>query len=275
MAIKACGLEKRMMKERLKEPRHSKSKAKPVADTAQRHRALQVKEPSGSAKKGCPEVPRNIKEDGGEAAGTLKILKTRKPVIVWSQPDFDREVNKAQEIGPKEMSDTELLSFCRGAHSYFYAHFWADARPFFVELWKRIEEHKMPEVQNSKTEACKRIGCSIRWAQMIVRGTAKDSNAEKAKKKKIESEVTSPSQELLTDDEYVTQVLRFAFETLEPLLRDNWERYRAICAELSKQFCEASKTPDADNQRLPGVEGKSVRTGQIISGGADVQPETR
>jgi hypothetical protein len=203
------------------------------------------------------------------------IVKTEQDAIVWSQPDFEREVKKAQKIGPQKMADADLLSFCRGAHSYFYAHFWADARPFFVELWKRIENHEMPEVQNSKTEACKRIGCSIRWAQMIVRGTAKDSNAGKAREKKIKGEVTSPSQELLTDDEYVAQVLKLGFATLKPLLRDNWERYRAICAELSEQYYEASKTPDADNQRLPGVEGKSVKNGQIIKGGAYVQRETR
>jgi hypothetical protein len=193
-------------------------------------------------------------------------VKTEQHAIVWSQDDFRREVEKAKRIGPQKMADANLLSFCRGAHSYLYAHFWADARPFFVELWKRIENHEMPEILNSKTEACKRIGCSIRWAQMIVRGTAKDSNAGKAKKKKIESEVTSPSQDLLTDDEYVALVLKFTFETLRPLRRGNWGRCRAICAELSKNFCEASQTPDTDNSRLPGVEGKSVRNGQIING---------
>jgi hypothetical protein len=180
---------------------------------------------------------------------------------VWSEGDFRREVEKARRIKPQKMSDADLLSFCRGAHSYFHLHFWADARPFFLELWKRIDNHEMPEIQNSKTEACKRIGCSIRWAQMIVRGTAKDSNAGKAKKKQIESELTSPSEELLTKDEYVSAVLKFGFEMIQPLLRDYWELYREICAELSKQFYEASKTPDADNPRLPGVEGKSIKSG--------------
>jgi hypothetical protein len=163
------------------------------------------------------------------------------------------------------MSDADLLSFCRGAHSYFHAHFWADARPFFLELWKRIEEQKMPEIENSKTEACKAIGCSIRWAQMIVRGTAKESNSGKTKGKKIKGEFTS-RQEPLTKDEYVFAILKFGFETIKPLRRDSWELYRDICAEVAKQFGEASKTPDADNPRLPGVEGKSVKTGQIISG---------
>jgi hypothetical protein len=110
---------------------------------------------------------------------------------------------------------------------------------------------------------------------MIVRGTAKDSNAGKANEGKTKREVTSPSQELLTDDEYVAHVLKFAFETLNPLCRDHWERYRAICAELSKEFYEASKTPDTDNLRLPSAEGSSAKNGKIIRGGADVQPETR
>jgi hypothetical protein len=118
----------------------------------------------------------------------------------------------------------------------------------------------MPDVQNSKTEACERIGCSMRWAQMIVRGTAKDSNAARAKEKEIKDEFTS-RQEPLTKNEYVSAVLKFGFEMIQPLHRDNWELYREICAELAKQFYEASKTPDADNPRLPGVEGTSIKNG--------------
>jgi hypothetical protein len=193
------------------------------------------------------------------------IVKAEQHTIVWSEGDFRREVEKARRIKPQKMSDADLLSFCRGAHRYFHAHFWADARPFFVELWKRIDNHEMPEIQNSKTEACKRIGCSIRWAQMIVRGTAKESNSGEAKEKKTKREFTS-RQEPLTKDEYVFAISKFGFEMIQPLHRDNWELYREICAELGKQFYEASKTPDTDNPRLTGVEGKSVKNGQINNG---------
>jgi hypothetical protein len=198
---------------------------------------------------------------------TKTLTHTARPpsAIVWNQPDFEREVKKAQKIGPKEMSDAELLNFCRGAHGFFYAHFWSDARPFFVELWRRIEEQKMPEIENSKTEACKRIGCSIRWAQMIVRGTAKDSNAGKANEKESRREVCS-RQAPLTKDEYVFAILKFGFETIKPLRRDSWELYRDICAELAKQFSEASKTPDADESRSPSAEGKSTKNKQIMNG---------
>jgi hypothetical protein len=193
------------------------------------------------------------------------IVKAEQRTIVWSEGDFRREVEKAKRIKPQKMSDADLLSFCRGAHSFFHAHFWADARPFFVELWKRIENHEMPEIENSKTEACKAIGCSIRWAQMIVRGTAKDSNAGKANENESKSEFTS-RQEPLTNDDYVAQVLKLAFETLRSLRRDNEKRYHEICAQLSKEFNEASKTRDADKSRSPGVEGKSVKSKQIIDG---------
>ena len=93
----------------------------------------------------------------------------------WNHRDFAREVDKSKAGGPGGLSDDELLYFCRGADGFF-THFWADARPFFVELWKRIEAGRISYI-HTKTEACRLIGCSLRWAEKIVADTANGSEA--------------------------------------------------------------------------------------------------
>jgi hypothetical protein len=133
------------------------------------------------------------------------------------------------------MSDDDLVQFCHGLNGYFHAHFWADARPFFLELWRRIEAG---EFHITKTAACQRIGCTRQWANAIVSGRADEergvrATAKQAKTGKLVSAV-SASTPILTDDEYVDEISKHAFAKLEPLLQsNNWERYRTICKELA------------------------------------------
>jgi len=190
----------------------------------------------------------NKVKDGIEAltkiAGRSKpITKAGKADVIWSHAEFGRELDKAKRIGPTKMSDNDLLSFCRGINGYHHAHFWVDARPFFRELWQRINSGKL---RMSKTEVCRRIGCTPQWANAIVSGRADERRMVRAKAKGAKGgnlvSTVSANAVLPTDEEFVHQIMKQAFDKLAPLLKDHWERYRAICKELAEQFDEASKT---------------------------------
>jgi hypothetical protein len=178
-----------------------------------------------------------------------QIVKARTPEIVWGHEDFEREVEKAKKIGPKKMSNEDLVSFCHGVNGYFHAHFWADSRPFFVELWRRINSGKL---KMSKTEACRQIGCSRQWANEVVSGRADERRELRAKAKGAKTG-KKVSTTILTDEDYVHEIREHAFAKLEPLRKSQWDRYRKVCAELAKQFDEASKTPPAGKARAAGA----------------------
>ncbi len=176
--------------------------------------------------------------------GSIPVTQAGKPEVVWSHPDFGRELEKAKRIGPTNMSNHELLSFCHGVNGYYHARFWVDARPFFRELWHRIKAGKL---EMSKKEACRRIGCTRQWANAIVSGRADKRRSDRAQAKAAKSgnlvSTVNASTALPTDEEYVRGILKYTFDKLTPLLAGHWERYRTICAELSKHFAEASETP--------------------------------
>ena len=153
------------------------------------------------------------------------------------------------------MSDDQLISFCHGAKAYCDAHFWVDARPFFVELWRRIEKGKL---KMSKTEACRQIGCTPQWANSIVSGRANERRkkrveAKQAKTGNLVSDIDASTM-LLTEEEYVREISKNAFEMLEPLLEKHWDLYRTVCERLSKQFDEASKTPPVAKALAAGAD---------------------
>jgi hypothetical protein len=185
-----------------------------------------------------------------------EVVKSQEAEVVWDYIDYDRELYKAKQIGPEKMSDDALLSSCHGVSGYYYGHFWADARPFFQELWRRIEAGNL---RMSKSEVCRRIGCTRQWANEIVSGRADEHREASAKAKEAKTgkllSAVSASTALLTDDEYVDEISKHAFATLEPLLQsNNWERYRTVCEELAKQFREASKTQPAAKARAAGAD---------------------
>jgi hypothetical protein len=186
---------------------------------------------------------------------TTKIVKASKPEVVWSDAEFERELEKAKKIGPKKMASEDLLNFCRGVNGYYHAHFWADSRPFFLELWRRINAG---ELRMTKSEACRKIGCTRQWANEIVSGRA-DEHREARKKAKqakggklLSAESTGAT--ILTDEEYVGEILEEAFAKLTPLLESHWDHYRTICKELAKHFEEASKTPPTGKARAAGAD---------------------
>ena len=110
-------------------------------------------------------------KDGTKAltqnSGHSLSIKAGKSDVIWSHAEFGRELEKAKQIGADKMSDKDLLRLCRGISGYYHAHFWVDARPFFRELWQRINSGKL---RMSKTEVCRRIGCTPQWANAIVSG---------------------------------------------------------------------------------------------------------
>ena len=177
------------------------------------------------------------------ARRSMPNTKTRKADVVWSPADFGRELEKAKRIGPKQMPNRDLLNFCHGVSGYYRAHFWVDARPFFQELWKRINDGKL---HMNKSEACRRIGCTRQWANEIVSGRADERRMVRAEAKKAKGgnlvSTLSASTGLPTNEEYVDEILNEVFAKLAPLRGDHWDRYCAICEELAKQFAEASKT---------------------------------
>ena len=140
----------------------------------------------------------------------------------WSAERFMRELERAKRIGPAGLSDAELLRFCQEGHR-FVTHFWIDAGPFFVELWRRIEEHRIANVR-TKEEACRLLGCSSRWARMIVAGTARDSNKHKAQ----------------SDEDFADDIARYASNRLQLLMVRNSPRLSDICTLLEEHFAELS-----------------------------------
>ena len=46
------------------------------------------------------------------AKAVAQIVKARKPEVVWSHADFGGELEKAKRIGPKKMSNDDLVKFC-------------------------------------------------------------------------------------------------------------------------------------------------------------------
>jgi hypothetical protein len=114
------------------------------------------------------------------------------------------------------------------------AHFWIDSRPFFVELWRRIEQHRIPNIR-TKTEACRSIGCSTRWAQLIVAGKAGDSNKHKTSKART---LGADAPKLQSDEDYADDIARYASNRLQLLMARDWPRCREVCASLEEFFAE-------------------------------------
>jgi len=91
---------------------------------------------------------KNRSNDGTRALtkitrSSTSITKGEKADVVCSDAEFKREFETAKKIGPTKMSNNDLLSFCRGVNGYYHAHSWVDARPFFQELWERIDSGKL------------------------------------------------------------------------------------------------------------------------------------
>jgi len=178
------------------------------------------------------------------AGFTIPVPKQEsiKNMRVWSPDELTREFGRAKRIGSVKVRGVKLLSFCKNAHE-FHRQYYKDMQPFFVELWREIENLELPEIHNSKTQACQIIGCSMRWAQKIVAGTAEDSNKGKARKREAPFEVNSPDLELPTGmaEDIAIECLDWLFRKLRPLRLHHDPRYQETLRIMWPHIKEASE----------------------------------
>lgn len=176
----------------------------------------------------------------------------------WGHEQFALQLEKAKRVGPAKLSNEVLLDFCKGAFGHFRRYYWIQARPFFRELWRRLEEGLVPGIR-TKVEACERIGCSIRWAQMIVSGYAEKRNQKKpvtppecagsslptqslaADEQPVEDAESSRGDRILKAEDYVIDIQRFAYRKLRKVREHQWDRYRNVCRILAADFRQASE----------------------------------
>jgi len=71
---------------------------------------------------------------------------------------------------------------------------------------------------------------------MIIGNTAKDSNKYKAKKTRKECEVSSGAFAAVSDEELVSDIVRYANRRLQRLMAEDWSRYRTVCELLENFF---------------------------------------
>lgn len=172
-----------------------------------------------------------------------------------SHEEFSLELEKAQAVGIPKLSNEALLNHCKGAYGQF-KRYWVNARPFFLELWRRLEDGLVPEIR-TKAEVCERIGCSIRWAQMIVSGYAETRDQKKpgnppicegsslatqphsADQQPVKHAGSSRLDRILTAEEYVLDIQRFAFRKLRKVREQRLDRYRNVCGILAEDFRQA------------------------------------
>ena len=137
----------------------------------------------------------------------------------WNPAEFTLAVSSISDV--TSLSNDDLFGVCRGAHHCYQFHYLADFQPFFLELWKRIEARSIPNIP-TKREACRLIGCSLRWAEEIVAGTAHDP------KRALKPEPT--------DKEIALEINRYADETLSVVKAEDRILYLEICGRLANHF---------------------------------------
>jgi hypothetical protein len=176
------------------------------------------------------------KRDRRQAASNLTRVE-----IVWTDLEFAREIGRAKQQGAKNLPNEALLALCKGIVTYF-GHFWADARPFFVEVWARIEDKNFPY---TKREACDRIGLSVRWAEEIIAGTARPLGSRK-----------NPVPQDWTNAHYIAAITHHAEKTLRPLIANREQhRYQNIYKLVRLRFAEMRSIKHIDQ-----LENASTKT---------------
>jgi hypothetical protein len=153
----------------------------------------------------------------------------------WSLSECIKRIGEAVRIGPEKLSPDGLIAACRHIHEYS-SHCWIDARPFFVEVKRRVKRHLIPGVRTLR-EAWAQIGCSDSWARRVVAGTAHLSNKHKRTKTHSSDQgSTIGARSTRTDKDYADAIVRFAIRILQPLMVRDRVRFEQICIELEEFF---------------------------------------
>jgi hypothetical protein len=172
-----------------------------------------------------------------------KQRSTRMTTRISDHNEFARQLANAEVVGASKMTNEDLLSFCRNAYGFF-GHYLAHSRPFFQEVWQRIENGR---IALTKTEACKSIGCSLRWAERIIAGTATDSTRAKGKTAELER---APALAQCSIPEFVGNVMRHTEMKLRPLFaRGERDRCRNIYLLAADCFSRAATVAHVDEVR--------------------------
>jgi hypothetical protein len=147
---------------------------------------------------------------------------------------FEHESTK--RVGPAALSNAALFRACRARHKP-----WIQSRKCFVEAFERAKQRRIPGVR-TQADLCRLIGCSVRWAQLILAGTAVDSNKHKANKlHRALDPVTAKSKR---DEDYANDIARYAQCKLQVLMAQEWKRYQDICGLLERYFAEQSNAEE-------------------------------
>jgi hypothetical protein len=76
------------------------------------------------------------------------------------------EFESTKRVVPEALSNTALLRTCRNRHKP-----WSQCAKYFREAYKRAKQGRIPGVR-TQADLCRSIGCSVRWLQMVMAGTA-------------------------------------------------------------------------------------------------------
>jgi hypothetical protein len=144
-----------------------------------------------------------------------------------------RVFNETKRIGPAALSNNALLRACRNAHKP-----WIKCEKYFREAYKRAKQGRIPGVR-TQADLCRLIGCSIRWLQLVLAGTAADSN--KHRKDIKNPELGSDTAEPKKDEDYANDITRYAQRELQLLMIQDPQRFREICRLLASSFTEAAR----------------------------------
>jgi hypothetical protein len=159
---------------------------------------------------------------------------------------FATESDKAKRGGPKGLSNDALLRACRNAHKP-----WIKCGKYFREAYKRAKQGRIPGVR-TQAELCRSIGCSLRWLQLVLDGSAADSNKQKANS--TNHQRGAVPREPKDDEDYADEITRYPERELETLMDQDPEQFRELCTALASALIDAAKRIQPSVQRAQTKE---------------------
>ena len=143
------------------------------------------------------------------------------------------ESDTAKRIGPAALSNDALLGACRNAHKP-----WIKCGKYFREAHKRAKQGRIPGVR-TQAELCRSVGCSLRWLQLVMDGTAGDSNKQKANS--TNHQRGSVPREPRGDEDYADSITRYPQRELESLMDQDPDQFRELCTAIASALTDAAK----------------------------------
>lgn len=151
----------------------------------------------------------------------------------WSPSRVISELGRAKKIGLTKLQGEELLNLAVQTYGV-YKRTVVGISDIVVECYRRIEALDFPEVRNSKTEFCRRLGCTLTHAGRIVR-EAREPQNKVLQKRRAECDLT-PAVIDLTPEEIADEMTQHDFKKLEPLKQAKRSHYEKVCLIMEKTF---------------------------------------